>query len=33
MDVSYDFDLNLYTNFEPTSFEEDTYHDEWNEAM
>jgi hypothetical protein len=33
MDVSHDCDLNLYTNFEPTSFEEDTSHDEWKEAM
>jgi hypothetical protein len=24
---------NLSTNFEPTSFEEATYHDEWKEAM
>jgi hypothetical protein len=33
MDVSYDCDLNLSTNFEPTSFEEATSHDEWKEAM
>jgi hypothetical protein len=33
MDASYDCDLNLSTNFEPTSFEEATSHDEWKEAM
>jgi hypothetical protein len=33
MDVSYDCDLNLSTNFEPTSFEEATSHDEWKESM
>jgi hypothetical protein len=32
MDVSYDCELNLSTNFEPTSFEESTSHDEWKEA-
>jgi hypothetical protein len=29
MDVSYDCDLNLSTNLEPTSFEEATFHYEW----
>jgi hypothetical protein len=33
IDVSYDFDLNLSTNFEPTSFKEATFHGEWKEAM
>jgi hypothetical protein len=33
MDVSYDFELNLSTNIEPTSFEEVSSHDEWKEAM
>jgi transposase InsO family protein len=33
MDVSYDCELNLSTNFEPTSFEEVASHDEWKEAM
>jgi hypothetical protein len=33
MDVSYDCDLNLFTNFEPTSFGKTTTHDEWKEAM
>eukprot|EP00253_Pinus_taeda_P008515 PITA_08515 len=33
MDVSYDFELNLSTDFEPTSFKEATSHDEWKEAM
>jgi hypothetical protein len=33
MDVSYDCELNLSTNFEPTSFEEIVSHDEWKEAM
>jgi len=33
MDVSYDCELNLSTNFEPTSFKEATSHDEWKEAM
>jgi hypothetical protein len=32
MDVSYDCDLNLSTNFGPNSFEEATSHDEWKEA-
>jgi hypothetical protein len=33
IDVSYDCELNLSTNFVPTSFEQDTSHDEWKEAM
>ena len=33
MDVSYDRELNLSTNFEPTSFKEAASHDEWKEAM
>jgi hypothetical protein len=33
MNVSYDYELNLSTNFEPTSFEEATSHDELEEAM
>eukprot|EP00253_Pinus_taeda_P009397 PITA_09397 len=33
MDVSYDCELNLSTNFEPTSFKEATSHYEWKEAM
>eukprot|EP00253_Pinus_taeda_P024063 PITA_24063 len=33
MDVSYDFGLNLSTNFEPNSFKEASSHDEWKEAM
>jgi hypothetical protein len=33
MDVSYDYDLNLSTNFEPSSFEEATSLDEWKEDM
>jgi hypothetical protein len=33
MDVSYDYELNLSTNFGPTSFEEVVSHDEWKEAM
>jgi len=33
MDVSYDFELNLSTDFEPTSFKEVSSHDEWKEAM
>eukprot|EP00253_Pinus_taeda_P033317 PITA_33317 len=33
MDVSYDCELNLSTNFEPTSFKEDASHDEWKEVM
>lgn len=33
MDVSYDYELNLYTNFELTSFEEATSHDEWKKVM
>jgi hypothetical protein len=33
MDVSYDCELNLSTNFKPTSFEEVVSHDEWKESM
>eukprot|EP00253_Pinus_taeda_P015412 PITA_15412 len=33
MDVSYDFELNLSTDFESTSFKEVASHDEWKEAM
>ena len=33
IDVSYDCELNLSTNFEPTSFKEAAPHDEWKEAM
>jgi len=33
MDVSYDCELNLSTDFEPTSFKAATSHDEWKEAM
>ena len=33
MDVSYDCELNLSTDFEPTSFKEVVSHDEWKEAM
>src|ERR1700733_9403424 len=33
MDVSYDCELNLPTDFEPTSFKEVASHDEWKEAM
>ena len=29
MDASYDFELNLSANHEPTSFEEDISYDEW----
>jgi hypothetical protein len=32
MDVSYDCELNLSTNFEPTSFEEVASNDYWKEA-
>jgi hypothetical protein len=31
MDVSYDCELNLYTNLEPNSFKEVYSHDEWKE--
>ena len=31
--VSYDCELNLSTDFEPTSFKEASSHDEWKEAM
>ena len=33
MDVSFDCELNLSTNFEPTSFIEVDACDEWKEAM
>eukprot|EP00253_Pinus_taeda_P030704 PITA_30704 len=33
MDVSYDCELNLSTDFETTSFKEVASHDEWKEAM
>eukprot|EP00253_Pinus_taeda_P028593 PITA_28593 len=33
MDVSYDCELNLSTDFEPNSFKEAASHDEWKEAM
>jgi hypothetical protein len=33
MDVSYHFELNLSTDFEPTSFKEVASHDEWIGAM
>jgi hypothetical protein len=33
MDVSYDYDLNLSTNLQSTSFKEATSHDEWKEAI
>jgi hypothetical protein len=33
MDVSYYYELNLSTNFEQTSFEEVSSHDEWKESM
>jgi hypothetical protein len=33
MDVSYDYELNLSINFEPTSFEEVASNNEWKEAM
>ena len=33
MEVSYDYELNLSTNFEPTSFEEVVSHNEWKEVM
>ena len=33
MDASYDFELNLSIDFEPTSFKEDASHDEWKEVM
>eukprot|EP00253_Pinus_taeda_P004500 PITA_04500 len=33
MDVSYDYELNLSTDFEPTSFKEAASHDEWKEVM
>eukprot|EP00253_Pinus_taeda_P001702 PITA_01702 len=32
MDVSYDCELNLSTDFEPTSFKDAASHDEWKEA-
>jgi hypothetical protein len=33
IDVSFNYELNLSTNIEPNSFEEDASHDEWKEAM
>jgi len=33
MDVSYDCELNLSTNFERTSFKEAASYDEWKETM
>eukprot|EP00253_Pinus_taeda_P021376 PITA_21376 len=33
MDVSYDCELNMSTDFEPTSFKEAASHDAWKEAM
>jgi hypothetical protein len=33
MDFSYDCELNLFTNFEPSSFEEVVPRHEWKEAM
>ena len=33
MDVSYNCELNLSTDFEPTSFKEVASHDGWKEAM
>lgn len=33
MDVSYDCELKLSTDFEPTSFKEADSHDEWKEEM
>jgi hypothetical protein len=33
LDVSYNWELNLSTNLEPTLFEEATSHDEWKESM
>ena len=33
MDVSFDCELNLFANFEPTSFIEVATCDEWKEAM
>eukprot|EP00253_Pinus_taeda_P002306 PITA_02306 len=33
MDVSYDCEMNLSTDFKPTSFKEDASHDEWKEVM
>ena len=33
MDVSFDCELNLYSNFEQNSFKEATTHDEWKESM
>eukprot|EP00253_Pinus_taeda_P013008 PITA_13008 len=33
MDVSYDCELNLSIDFEPTSFKDATSHDEWKEVM
>ena len=33
MDVSYDCELNSFSNLEPTSFEEFFVHDEWKQVM
>jgi hypothetical protein len=33
MEVSFDYELNLSTNIEPTSFGEAASHDEWKESM
>ena len=33
MDVSYDFELNLSTDFKPNSFKEVTSHEKWKEVM
>jgi hypothetical protein len=33
MDASYDCELHLSTNLEPTSFKETTSRDEWKESM
>ena len=33
MDVSFDYELKLFVNFEATSFQEDATHDEWKESM
>jgi hypothetical protein len=33
MDVSYDYELNLYNNLQPNSFKEVASHNEWKETM
>ena len=33
MHVSYDYEMNLFANLEPTSFEEIDSHDEWKESV